>query len=94
MIISRQIEIRDEFITNKPTHMSHPRNEPWEYYLFATKVTTIRSKFGLRRDLTLDWQRRKKYIHTISAWTKRDADMKLEQLIKRKDVVLLTKEAV
>jgi len=75
------IEIEDGFLTSKPKDGPHPRNKPWEYLLIACQVRHVKSRYP--------YLRRKRYIHVLTAPTKRGVDAELRKFVARKDVKVL-----
>lgn len=81
----RWIEVENEFLTNKPSD-GRPFRGPWTYWLWATSV----------QQSDRPWPHlgttRRKYIHTISAPTKRAADAELRRFVKRPNVRVVGKK--
>ena len=86
MRVKQSIEINNEFITSKPRHAPHPRNKPWEYFLFAMRVNTYRARI---KGKLREWCTRSKYIHTLTGWRKRDVENALKKFVSRKDVKVI-----
>jgi len=91
-IIKEWIEVEDSFLTSKPADAPHPRNKPWEYLLWCTKVQKIKTRNRRRPGFRM-WIKRSRYLHTICQPTKRQCTNELEKFIKRPDVQLLPPRA-
>jgi hypothetical protein len=71
-----RVEIEDTFLTSKPINAPHPRNKPWNYYLFATHIT--KDKRGR--------ERRKRDVITLTGKRKKDCDAQLVALCEKRGV--------
>lgn len=64
---------------------------PWSYYLFTWRVRVL---WSLRAGKERTFETRRRSVHVIKKRTKAAALRELKKFVRRRDVVLLTKEQV